>query len=52
MQAIQLSDYGSPTDLTYTTLPRPEAQAGALRVVIHAAAVKSARHQAGVRPDA
>ena len=39
MKAIQLSDYGPVTNLTYATLSLPEAQAGELRVVIHATAV-------------
>jgi NADPH:quinone reductase-like Zn-dependent oxidoreductase len=39
MKAVQLFDYGSAADLTYTTLPSPEAQTGELRVIIHAAAV-------------
>ncbi len=40
MKAIQ-SDYGSATDLTYTTVPTPEARPGELRVVVYATAVNS-----------
>lgn len=39
MKTVQLSDYGSATDLVYTDVPTPEAQPGELRVVVHATAV-------------
>lgn len=39
MNAVQLLAYGTPATLKYQTVPMPQAAAGELRVVIHAAAV-------------